>query len=189
MSADPLESLAAIIATLDEVGIAHMLAGSFASSHHGVARSTADIHLVIEADDAGFERLLTSLDGSRFYVPVATALREQETGGQFNLIDTHTGWKVDLILRKDRPFSHSEFGRRREATVAGVNLFVATAEDTILAKLEWAAASDSDRQLRDVVEILRARASDLDDAYLDRWAPELGVEAALSQVRDAVARS
>jgi len=185
MSADPLDSLQAIIATLDEAGIDHMLAGSFASSHHGVARSTADIDLVIEADEAGFERLLTALEDSRFYVPVATARRERVLGGQFNLIDTRTGWKIDLIFRRDRPFSRVEFERRRKATVAGVQLFVATAEDTILAKLEWAAASDSDRQLRDVVEMLRARAGDLDNAYLDLWAPELGIEVALARTRDA----
>jgi len=28
------------------------------------------------------------------------------------VIDLASGWKVALILRKDRPFSHSEFGRR-----------------------------------------------------------------------------
>jgi len=27
----------------------------------------------------------------------------------FNRIDTSTGWKVDLIVRKDRPFSVMEF--------------------------------------------------------------------------------
>lgn len=32
-------------------------------------------------------------------------------GGMFNVIDATSGWKVDLIHRKDRPFSH---GSRRQ---------------------------------------------------------------------------
>ncbi|HET8930928.1 MAG TPA: hypothetical protein VFN21_09750 [Acidimicrobiales bacterium] len=187
MSSEPLESLATIIEALDEAGVPHMLAGSFASSHHGVPRSTADIDLVVEVGDATFDRLLDTLDTGRFYVPVDTARRERRLGGQFNLIDLRTGWKIDLIFRRDRPFSRVEFERRHPATVAGVQTYLASAEDTILAKLEWGAASGSERQWRDVVEILRARAGDLDDTYLDHWAPELGVEAELARVRDAVA--
>ncbi len=187
MTSDPLESLATIIEALDAVGVPHMLAGSFASSHHGVPRSTADIDLVVEVDDEMFARLIDTLDTSRFYVPVETARRERLLGGQFNLIDTRTGWKIDLIFRRDRPFSRAEFERRQQTTVAGVQTYLASAEDTILSKLEWGAASGSERQWRDVVEILRARAGDLDDAYLDRWAPALGVEAELARAREAVA--
>lgn len=48
-------------------------------------------------------------------------------------------------------------------------------EDTVLAQLEWSKASRSDRQVQDVVDLLRVRGSDLDRAYLDHWARELGV--------------
>jgi hypothetical protein len=51
---------------------------------------------------------------------------------------------------------------------------VTTAEDLVLAKLEWAAASGPDRQLSDVAGIL-AIAGPLDTAYIDRWAGVLGV--------------
>ncbi len=64
---------------------------------------------------------------------------------------------------------------------------MATAEDTVLAKLEWAKSGGSDRQLRDVVGILAARAGGLDDAYLDLWAPELGVTDLLATVRSKAA--
>jgi hypothetical protein len=33
----------------------------------------------------------------------------------FNVVDFATGWKVDLIIRKARPFSLKEFERRRPA--------------------------------------------------------------------------
>jgi hypothetical protein len=69
---------------------------------------------------------------------------------------------ADLILRKDRPFSRAEFERRQPAEIAGVVVFVATAEDTIVAKLEWARAGESERQLRDVIGILEVSGERLD---------------------------
>jgi hypothetical protein len=97
--------------------------------------------------------------------------------GQFNVVLLESGWKVDLILRKNRPFSREEFARRRAAVIAGVDVFVATAEDTILAKLEWARAGESERQLRDVVGILGASGPGLDREYIERWVGALGLEA------------
>ena len=92
-------------------------------------------------------------------------------------------WKVDLILRKDRPFSREEFQRRQPAEIGGVAVNVATAEDTVLAKLEWAAAGESERQLRDVMGILEMRRGELDLEYIERWAPELGIEGLWQGVR------
>jgi hypothetical protein len=39
------------------------------------------------------------------------------------------------------------------------------------------------RQIEDVEAILRVRAGEMDDAYLDRWAPELGVADLLASAR------
>jgi len=44
----------------------------------------------------------------------------------------------------------------------------------VLAKLEWTAAGESERQLRDVRNLL-ASVADMDRAYLDRRAQDLGV--------------
>lgn len=53
-------------------------------------------------------------------------------------------------------------------------MFVASAEDTVLAKLEWGQASDSERQLADVVAVMAAQ--ELDPVYLNKWAKDIGVE-------------
>jgi hypothetical protein len=95
----------------------------------------------------------------------------------FNVIDHSTGWKADMILRKARPYSVEEFRRRQAARMLDVEVFVATAEDTVLTKLEWAKlAGGSERQLRDAEGIVELRRGGLDRAYMDRWARELGVE-------------
>ncbi|MBA2380861.1 MAG: hypothetical protein H0V73_02005 [Chloroflexi bacterium] len=58
-----------------------------------------------------------------------------------------------------------------------------TPEDLVIAKLESAAASGSDRQLDDVAGIL-AIARPLDAAYIERWARALGLEDAWRRVRE-----
>lgn len=131
------------------------------------------------------DRFLDRVDTDRFYVPVEFARQATRSRDQFNVVDKRTGWKVDLVIRKDRPFSRSEFGRRQRVDLAGVDVFVATAEDTVLAKLEWADSTDSDRQIRDVVDLLRTIGDRLDHDHLDYWAGELHVRHALDRVRKA----
>lgn len=177
------ETLRLVVEALNAAAIEHMLAGSFASSLHGMARTTADIDLVIDPTPTSIGEFLTHLDTERFYVDPPTARTSVAARDQFNVVDIMNGWKVDLIIRKDRAFSAAEFRRRVPATVLGVKTSVATAEDTVLAKLEWAARGASDRQVRDAVGILRIQRDRVDDDYLDRWAEPLGVAALLEQAR------
>lgn len=171
-----LHPLAVIVAELDRSGIPHMLAGSFASTYHGDPRTTNDIDFVIDPSRAALDAFVSGLDPARFYVSAEAARSALEQRGQFNIVLLDSGWKVDLILRRERPFSRSEFARREPAEIAGVSLFVATAEDTIVAKLEWTRAGESERQFRDVVGVVAAAGERLDRAYLARWIGELHLE-------------
>ncbi len=100
----------------------------------------------------------------------------------FNVIDMASGWKIDIVMRKNRAFSREELARRTLATIAAVEVPVATAEDTILSKLEWAKASGSERQIADVRGILDSQGDRLDVDYIERWAVELGIDALWRQV-------
>jgi hypothetical protein len=160
---------------LDGAGVPYMVAGSFASTFHGIPRSTYDIDLVIDPSSRALDSFVTSLDPDEYYVDPDVARDALRMRSQFNVIDVATSWKVDCILRKDRPFSIEEFRRREPAELFGVTVFVSTAEDSIVAKLEWARMSDSERQLRDVAGILSTQAGRLDVAYVDRWVAELGL--------------
>lgn len=94
----------------------------------------------------------------------------------FNIIEMATGWKLDLVIRKARPFSIEEMQRRASTRILGIDVPTATAEDTIIAKLEWAKLGSSDRQLEDVAGILRVRGADLDLGYIERWVAELSLD-------------
>jgi hypothetical protein len=93
----------------------------------------------------------------------------------FNVIDLQGGWKVDCIIRKSRMFSRTEFDRRQAAQFLGLELAIATVEDVIVSKLEWAKRGGSQRQLEDVAELVRRRGSELDTGYLMRWIEALGL--------------
>lgn len=177
--------LARIVEALNHAGIPHMVAGSFASAYHGVPRTTQDIDLVVEPTPAALDAFVAGLSPEAYYVSDDAARDALRRRSMFNVIDLATGWKVDLIVRKARPFSVMEFGRRAPAKMLGVDVFVTTPEDTILSKLEWAAESGSERQLRDVAGVVSVRRGELDVAYIERWAVELGVVAAWERLREA----
>lgn len=166
---------------LEGAGIPYMVSGSLGSVLHGEPRATRDVDVVIDPAEESLAALLDAVAGE-WYVSreaAAAALRER---GTFNIVDSATGWKADLVIRKERPYSVEEFSRRRRADVLGVAAWVVSPEDSILSKLEWAQAGGSGRQIEDAAGVVRTNAATLDRVYLWRWARELGVERALEQI-------
>jgi hypothetical protein len=166
-----------LAAALDAAGIPWMLTGSLAAARHGAPRATRDIDLVVEATAPQLRRLVADLVARGLYASVEAALEASATEGMFNVIDSGSGWKADLILRKNRPFSVAEFSRRQTTVVEGTALSIATLEDVMLSKLEWARAGGSDRQVEDVAALVRTRVSEWDEAYVRRWVEALGLGA------------
>lgn len=126
------------LAALQKAGVPYMLTGSFASSFHGAPRTTQDIDIVIAPTLGSLQRLVSEFPEDQYYVSREAALQAYGSESLFNVIDLESGWKIDFIVRKSRPFSVEEFARRREAEVLGTNVTIASAEDVILSKLEWA---------------------------------------------------
>ena len=93
--------------------IAYMLSGPFASAYYGAPRSTQDIDLVIEATPLQLRAFVQGLPGEEYYADLDAALEAHTRQSLFNVIDLATGWKIDLIIRKSRPFSQEEFHRRQ----------------------------------------------------------------------------
>ena len=165
-----------ISSALDQAGIGYMLTGSFASAHHGVLRSTQDIDFVIEATPAQLRQFKEALPSSQYYADLDEALEAHKRQSMFNVIDLATGWKIDLIIRKSRAFSQEEFRRRQRVSLHDVSLFVASAEDVVISKLEWAKLAQSRRQIEDAAAILRTRWGALDQPYLKKWIAELDLQ-------------
>ena len=176
--------LSQVVGRLESAAIEYMIAGSVASSVYGEPRTTRDIDIVVAVEGTALLALFDAFDRELVYIDEPAAGALVGPGQMFNLIDLQGGWKVDLMVKKDRPFSSAEFARKRRVDVLGVNVMLASAEDVLLAKLEWSAQSGSTRQLEDARGIVAVQRDLLDLEYLRRWAPELGVEAALAGLID-----
>jgi len=179
------EFISRLIGHLGASEIRYMVCGSVASSFHGEPRATKDIDLVIDCGRHQLQGLLPRLHGDGWYVSDAAAGEAIEQRTMFNVIDPESGWKADLIVRKDRAFSLREFERRQSAAVFGDEygtVVLTTPEDSILSKLEWSLGSGSEQQYRDALQVAIVGHETIERDYLRRWAPELGVEELLTRL-------
>lgn len=174
-----------VMSALEQAGIQCMVTGSFASSYHGSPRSTQDIDIVVDATEVKLRSFVRSLPAEEYYVDETTALEALREETQFNVIDIATGWKIDLIILKSRAFSREEFERRTLADLDGERVAIVTAEDLIVAKLEWSRAGGSLRQVEDVASIMRIRGAELDIARIERWVSQMGLDVQWQSARRA----
>ncbi len=170
-----------IMGRLEAAAIPFMVVGSLCSVFYSHPRFTQDADLVIDPTAEQLERLIQGI-GDDYYVSPDAARDAFRRRSMFNIIDFSGGWKADLIVRKDRPFDLEQFRRRRMAQWHGHTTPFASPEDVILAKLEWDRITPSERQLQDILHVMRAQWPQLDQDYLRRWAKDLGVSARLEEL-------
>lgn len=172
-----------VMAALEEAGIEYMVTGSFASNLHGMPRTTQDVDIVIEVSPSSLDQFLKLVEPGFYVSRVAAqeALRHQR---MFNIIHLDSGFKVDLIVRKNREYARQEFQRRERATFLDRQCWFASPEDTILSKLEWSKLGESLRQFNDALGVAQVQHDKLDWGYLARWAHELGLDEELRRLRE-----
>lgn len=71
--------------------IDYMLVGSFASTLHGIPRTTHDIDIVVKLTLASLKALLAELPEQEYYVSEDAARDALKRHSQFNIIRSHDG--------------------------------------------------------------------------------------------------
>jgi hypothetical protein len=182
-----IEVALAVTTTFDALGVPYCVGGSFASIVHGEARATRDVDILAALRPAHIPMFVATLSPTFSFQPedvqVAVGLAPTlcdtpQQRATFNMIHQASFFKADIFVSSGRPFDTSQFARRVLIEVSpGQSLAIASAEDTVLAKLEWyrMGGEISDRQWRDVLAVLAAQSDRLDDRYLRQWAAMLGV--------------
>ncbi len=168
------------------LGIDYLIGGGVASTVHGEFRTTRDIDPVVRLKriDAGRFAAALSADftlnppdilDALARVPIVATDRTQRA--TFAAFDRASGYQLDVFCASDSPFDRSQFERAIPIAVPTLNaeLMVASAEDTVLTKLEWYTITPSDQQWGDVQTVLRVQGGALDLIYLDTWAARLGI--------------
>jgi predicted nucleotidyltransferase len=187
---NPLVVLSEVARVLERQGITYVLVGSLASSMHGMYRSTSDIDLLADIKPEQVRPLLDALEKT-FYVDELTVRQAIAQRRSFNAIHFDSVFKVDIFIPKADDFARKQLDRRELRQISpeiDQFLYVATAEDTVLAKLRWYREGDevSTTQWSDVLGVLGAKPDDLDVNYLREWAEKLGVTNLLERAFSSV---
>lgn len=192
MSDNPglMEALEPIATVLQAMEVRFYIGGSVASSFHGASRSTMDVDLVADLKAKSADHFVSQIQND-YYVSKAAIIDAIERLSCFNLIHLSSSFKVDVFVMKDRAFDIRSMNRAVIGKVDPHSSFefpVASAEDTILSKLEWYRLGNevSERQWDDVVRVMKILGNQADREYLNRNAVELNVADLLQKLEDSV---
>jgi hypothetical protein len=178
------ETLRALDAALRRLGIAYVIGGSMASSARATPRSTLGVDIVAAiaaTQAAAFAKEL----GADWYADPFQIRDAIAAGRAFNVIHMTLGTKVDVFPATE-DFHRCQLERATPMTLPflgdSAEYPVASAEDIVLAKLQWykAGGETSERQWSDVASILGS-GQPLDLQHMETWAKRLGVSALLAR--------
>jgi hypothetical protein len=188
---DAVDVALRVAAAVEKVGGQYFVGGSLASSMQGEPRATNDVDIVLGLPLGRIREFAEAL-GSDFEIDVDALRAALLNGSTCNIFFLPFLTKVDLFGVGATPYDEAEFARRRPVIVRepDVQLVFKSAEDTVLRKLSWfrQGGEVSERQWRDVVQVLKLNAGTMEDDYLDRWADELEIDDLLVLAREQAAR-
>jgi hypothetical protein len=188
---DPIEIALVVGEAILAVGGDYFVGGSLASSMQGHPRSTNDIDIVL-AIPVGSIRAFVETLGVDFEVDEVMLRDALLHGGSANIFHLPSVMKIDLFAVGPTPYDEAEFSRRQAILVRpGHSLYVKTAEDSVLRKLLGyrMGGGVSERQWRDVIEVLEVGGQGLDRSYLDTWATRLALTPLLTRARAEAGQS
>lgn len=175
-----------------------MIGGGVALAVWAVPRMTHDLDIVVDLPENRISEFSSHFTPNRYYIDPEMMLdafqhREQPSLGMYSFTDLHTGGKVDLFpLRPTDPAQQAALTRRVVIEILeGFAAAVYTPEDLLIQKLRWYAATGSERQFRDCINLiltdLKRPSPMISVDYVSRWVENLGadVQQAWSDLRSA----
>lgn len=183
---EPVAVTLLVIDAINQQNIPYVIVGSLASTQHGLARSTLDSDLLVKIELSQVPALISQLQDT-FYADEMMAINAINNKSSFNVIHLETMFKVDLFVAHEDLFDQAQLDRRRPRAVAkGLDqeIYILSAEDTILSKLKWyrLGGEQSEQQWRDVIGVYKVQREQLDFQYLHKMAVQLQVGDLLERI-------
>lgn len=181
----PFELLQRIVEILERLQIPYLVTGSVAAMAYGEARLTNDIDIIADVKEEHIPCLLNAFPIQEFYISgemIKNAIRYK---GQFNIIHPASGFKIDVIIKKNTPFDECRFKRvHRIYPAETYQANFSSPEDVIIKKIDFYRQGGSEKHLRDITGILKISGGIIDMDYITQWADRLG----LRDIWDAVVK-
>lgn len=163
-------ALKKLVTALDREEIEYMLVGGYAMSFYNRYRYTADIDCVLLIHPHQVGELVKHFPEWNFAAEDFAASAKDI--GFFNLTDFESGVRFDFIIFSVTDYNWTAYQRRKKVvTEEGVECYISSPEDLVIAKLKWAQTSGSQRQLDDIKFIVDNL--DVNMEYLKVWTNRL----------------
>lgn len=175
-SQDPTSIISLMASILDAANLPYYITDGVAAIAHGEPRATIDLDIVIAIELDDLPAFTTSLEVQGFYV---ARLADVISGSLRCLNITHleSVENVDLMISGGEEYDLIKLDRRQPYILPdGVSVAIATPEDTIISKLIWRRKSQSDKQWRDILGILKVQQERLDFGYIQGWVDKFKID-------------
>lgn len=175
---DSLQLARQLHSIFEQAGIAYYITGGVAATAYGDPRTTRDLDVILNISKENIPTLVVALEAVGFYVPGV----EDVVSGRMNnlqIIHQETVLQADLVIPKTESWENLKFERRQLES----GLYFISPEDIVLSKLLWRRRSQSEKQWRDVLGVLKVQGDRLDGEYMSQWANNLGLSNDLLQAR------
>ena len=182
----PIDLIAVMLPALhafDHLCVPYYLAGSIASSLHGMQQLAQDIDLVVDLPEHTIARLPALL--KPYYVLKDTIQEAERAHMSFSLIHLDSLMKVDVVLPKQDAFDTSmrQLVAHHTLDERYPPFLLASACEMILFKLQRYQQDErsrtdgmqDDAEWNDILGMLKVQGPDLDLPLLEEWAGTLGM--------------
>lgn len=132
----PEQLLKLVCQYLNDAGVDYVVVGGFAVMFHGRPRTTADLDFVISIENLDIQKFVNYLIDQGLFASVYDMEKAFEEGSHCSVEDQETLFRLD-IKKANGPFDIQTLENRIAIQLDDIDIYLATAEDTIVNKLAW----------------------------------------------------
>ncbi|MEW5957090.1 MAG: hypothetical protein AB1801_05155 [Chloroflexota bacterium] len=179
-----------VVGVMEHLQIPYMVVGGFAAIFYGEPRLTIDVDIIADIKVKHVKTFIAAFPLPKYYLSEEDIYDSLRRRYPFNIIQSTTGAKVDIVPLPDDPFTRVSFSRRQRMVYneAGQKAEFISAEDIVLAKLFAFEQTGSEKHLRDARGVLVVQWGQLDLALMRRIADRSGVLVQFEQIYEAARR-